>query len=83
VEHLSRSEHEAYVHKMITLVRLARILVILLLATFTLTFVIGVARPETGAIEKLVLLGLVAGSVVLAAKVSTLASKAEGRLQRH
>jgi hypothetical protein len=68
---------------MITLVRLARILVILLLATITLTFVIGVARPETGAIEKFVLLGLVAGCVVLAAKVSTWASKAEGRLQRH
>ncbi len=68
---------------MITTVRLVRILVILLLATFTLEFVIGVARPETGAIEKIVLLGLVAGCVVLAAKVSTLATKAEGRLQRH
>ncbi len=56
---------------------------ILLLATFTLAFVIGVARPETGAIEKIVLLGLVAGCVVSAAKVLTLATKAEGRLQRH
>jgi tryptophan-rich sensory protein len=83
VEHLSRREHEAYVYKMITLVRLARILVILLLATFTLTFVVGVARPETGVIEKIVLLGLVAGCVVLAAKVSPLASRAERRLQRH
>ncbi|MCW2795627.1 hypothetical protein [Nocardioides sp.] len=68
---------------MIMIVRLARILVILLLAAFTLTLIIGVARPETGAIEKVVLLGLVAGCVVLAAKVSSLASRAEGRLQRH
>jgi len=43
---------------MITTVRLVRILVILLLTTFTLAFVVGVARPETDAIEKIVLPGV-------------------------
>ncbi len=62
---------------MITSVRLARILLILLLATFTITFVIGVGRPETGAIEKIVLLALVAGCVVLAANVSMWATTAK------
>ena len=50
--------------------RLGKIIVILLLATFTLAFVIGVARSETRALEKIVLLGLVVGCVVLAARVS-------------
>jgi len=68
---------------MITMVRLARILLILVLAALTVSFVVGLGRPEVGAIEKVALLALVAGCVVLAAKISTLASKAQERLQRH
>jgi hypothetical protein len=67
----------------ITLVRLARVLLILFLAFFTVSFVIGLGTPETGTIEKVVLLALIAGCVFLAAKVSTLATKAQTRLQRH
>jgi xanthine/uracil permease len=66
----------------VTLVRLGRIIVILLLATFTLAFVIGVARSETGAFEKIVLVGLVVGCVVLAARVSASSADAERRLRR-
>lgn len=66
-----------------TLVRLVRVLLILLLATFTISLVIGVGSPETGAVEKVVLLALIAGCVVIAAKVSTLATRAQERLQRH
>jgi len=67
----------------ITLVRMARVLLILFLAFFTVSFVIGLATPETGPIEKVVLLALIAGCVFLASKVSTLATKAQTRLQRH
>lgn len=64
------------------MVQLAKLLLILLLATFTISFVIGVGRPETGAVEKVVLLALIAGCVVLAAKVSIFATRAQERLQR-
>ena len=65
------------------MVRLARVLLILLLATFTISLLIGVGSPETGAVEKVVLLALIAGCVFLAAKVSTFAAKTQARLQRH
>jgi len=68
---------------MITVVRLVRILLILVLAALTVAFVVSLGRPEVGAVEKVALLALVAGCVVLAAKISTLASKAQERLQRH
>jgi hypothetical protein len=66
-----------------TLVRLARVLLVLFIAFFTLSFIIGIGSRETGAVEKVVLLALIAGCVFLAAKISTLAAKAQSRLQRH
>jgi ABC-type arginine transport system permease subunit len=74
---------KAYLQGVITLVRVARVLVLLLLAFFTVSLVIGVGTSETGVIEKVVLLALIAGCVVLAAKVSTFATKTQARLQRH
>jgi hypothetical protein len=53
------------------------------LAIFVISFVIGVGSSETGAVEKVALLALLAGCVALAAKVSTLAARAQERLQRH
>ena len=67
----------------ITMVRLARVFLILLLATFVISFVIGVGSSETGAVEKVALLALIVGCVALAAKVSTFAARALERLQRH
>lgn len=64
-------------------VGLAKIVLILLLTMFAVAFVVGVARPETGVVEKVALLALVAGCVVLAAKLSSLATKSRNRLQRH
>ncbi len=80
---LPRVAPKAYFQGVITLVRLARVLLILFIAFLTVSFVIGLGTPETGAIEKVVLLALIAGCVFLAAKVSTLATKAQTRLQRH
>lgn len=65
------------------MVRLARVLLILLLAALAISFVIGVGDSKTGAVEKVALLALIAGCVVLAAKVSTFAARAQERLQRH
>jgi hypothetical protein len=62
---------------------LARVLLILLLAAFAISFVTGVGSSETGAMEKVVLLALIAGCVVLAAKVSAVATDVQQRLQRH
>jgi hypothetical protein len=73
---------EAYFRRVITVVRLARVLLILLLATLALSFVIGVGNSETGAVEKVALLALFVGCVALAAKVSVLAGWAQERLQR-
>jgi hypothetical protein len=59
------------------------VLVLVLLAFFTASLVIGLANSETGVLEKLVLLALIGGCVCLAAKVSSLAATAQARLQRH
>jgi hypothetical protein len=67
----------------ITLVRLARVLALLLLAVLAVSLVIGLGTSGTGAIEKVVLLALMAGCIYLAAKVSTFAARAQARLQRH
>jgi hypothetical protein len=56
------------------------VLVLLLLALSTVTLVIGLGTSETGVVEKVVLLALIAGCVSLAAKVSTLATRAQARL---
>ena len=68
---------------MIALVRVVRVLVLLLLALFTVSLVIALGTSGTGVIEKMVLLALIAGCFVLAAKVSTLATKAQARLHGH
>jgi hypothetical protein len=65
------------------MVRLARVVVLLLLAFVTLSLVIGLGTSETGFLEKVVLLLLIAGCIFLAAKVSTFATRTEARLQRH
>jgi len=67
--------------KVITLVRLTRVLLTLVLAIFIVSFIIGVARPETGVVEKIVLLALIAGCICLAARVSTWATRAASAAQ--
>jgi len=67
---------------MITAVRVARLLLILVLAFMTISFVMGVGTSGTGPLEKLVLVGLIAACVYAAAKVSTFAEWAARRLAR-
>jgi hypothetical protein len=80
---LPRTPTWAYLARVIALVRLVRALVLLLLAFFTVSLVIALGTSGTGVIEKMVLLALIAGCVFLAAKVSTLATRAQARLHGH
>jgi hypothetical protein len=65
------------------LIRLVRVLLILVLAAFALSFIVGIGTQETGAVEKVVLLALIAGCVFAAAQVTKLASRLQARIPRH
>jgi hypothetical protein len=67
---------------MLTVIRLARVLLTLVLAAITLSFIIGLARAETGPVEKVVLVALIVGCVVLAAKLATWSTRAQARFTR-
>jgi hypothetical protein len=66
---------------MVTLIRLARVFLILLLAMFAVMSVIGVATPETGVVEKVVLVALFGACVFLAAQVTSLATRFTRRVE--
>ena len=66
---------------MILIVRALRVLLTFVLAALVIASAIGVSRPETGVYEKLVLLVLIAGSIVLAAKFSTWSTRAQARIR--
>jgi hypothetical protein len=65
---------------MITVVRATRVLLILILAMLTVSFVIGLATSSTGWMEKVVLLLLIGGCIYAAAKVTTLGERVVERL---
>ena len=66
---------------MITLIRVGRVLLITVLALMTVASVVGVVRPETGPLEKAVLMGLIGSCVLLAAKVTASAERWQHRLR--
>jgi len=66
-----------------TLVGLVRVLALLVLAVVAMSLVIGVARPETGVLEKVGMLLLLVGCVAAAAKISSMAATWRGRLRHH
>ncbi len=67
---------------MLTIVRLARVALTLALAVITLSLIIALARPETGPVEKVVLVLLVAACFVLAARIATWSARAQAWIQR-
>ena len=73
----------AYFGRVITLLRIARVLLLLFLTYFVVALVIGLATSETGVIEKVVLVPLIAACVFLAGKISSFAMRAQARLPRH
>jgi hypothetical protein len=68
---------------MVTLVRLARALLLLVLTFVVLSLVIGIGSGSTGVLEKVVLVLLIVGCVAVAAKISTVAGSIQTRVQRH
>ena len=68
---------------MVNVVRVARALVIVVLAFMAVSFVIGIGTPSTGLLEKALLLVLIGGSVYAAARVTTLSKRIVDRLDRH
>jgi hypothetical protein len=67
---------------MTTVVRAARVLLILLLALLAISFVIGIGTSSTGVLEKVVLLSLIGGCVYAAAKISSLSERMVQRLRQ-
>ena len=65
------------------LIRLVRVLLILVLAVFAISSIVGIATPETGAVEKVVLGALFVGCVFAATQVTYLASRLQERVPRH
>jgi hypothetical protein len=73
----------AYRREVVTIVRLVRLAIMLVLVLLTVSFVVGIGTGTTGWLEKLVLIGLIAVCVYLAARVSAAATRLQTRLQRH
>jgi len=66
----------------VTAIRLARVLLTLVLALVTISSIIGLATPDTGAVEKVVLVAVIVGCFLLAAKIATWSTRAQARLSR-
>lgn len=65
------------------LIRVVGALLIMALAVFAISSIVGIATPETGAVEKAVLVALFAGCVLAAAQVTNLASRLQEHVPRH
>ena len=65
---------------MVAVLRVARVLIILLLAFMVISLVMGIGTSSTGVFEKIVLLALIAGCVFASAKVTDVTEWAAKRL---
>lgn len=66
---------------MSTVVRMTRVLLILMVAMLTISFVTALGSSNTGLVEKVVLLILIGGCVYATAKVTSLSEWLVRRLQ--
>ncbi len=69
------------VTSMITVVRTARVLLILMLAMLAISFIMALGTSSTGLLEKVVLLLLIGGCVYAAARITTLSEWMVQRLR--
>jgi hypothetical protein len=74
--------HRRTVAAVVTVIRLARVLLTLVLAVITTSLIIGLFMRETGPVEKVVLVALIAGCFVLAAKLATWSARAQAWVSR-
>ncbi len=68
---------------MVVLVRAARVILLLVVAALTVSLVVSMGSSGTGPVEKIVLVALIAACVVLAAKLTSVATAVEKRLHPH
>ena len=66
-----------------TLIRVARVILLLVLAFLAVSFIVGLARPETGVVEKVGLVALLAACVLVAAKVTDWTTRLRDRVSTH
>ena len=66
---------------MTTVVRATRVLLILMLAMLATSFIMGLGTSSTGLLEKVVLLVLLVGCIVAAAKITTLSERIVERIR--
>lgn len=67
---------------MVTVIRLTRVLLTLVLALVTISSIIGLATPDTGPVEKVVMVALIVGCFLLAARLATWSTRAQARVSR-
>jgi hypothetical protein len=60
--------------------RLVRVLLLLLVASAVITLTVALVNVDTGYAEKIVLVGMIAGLVYLAARVPTYVERLQARL---
>jgi hypothetical protein len=72
----------AYSPKMRVSMRVLRVLLLLLVATAILSLTMALSTADTGIAEKVVLVGLIAVCVYLAARVPVFVARLQARLQR-
>ena len=65
---------------MAVLIRVARVVLLLLLACLVVSLIIGLFRPETGLVEKVTLVALIAACFGLGAGLTTAAARLQRRL---
>ncbi len=67
---------------MVALIRVARVALLLILAVIAVSLVIGIARPVTGGVEKVVLGTMFLGSLAVGTAVRAVAARLEVRAAR-
>ncbi len=68
---------------MVVLVRAARVILLLVVAALTVSLVVSMGSSGTGPVEKIALVALIAVCVVLAAKLTSIATAVEKGLHPH
>ena len=68
--------------RVITVVRVTRVLLMIVLAFLAISFVMGVGTSSTGPVEKVALVLLIGGCVYAAAKITAVSERLVHRLAR-
>ena len=73
---------DAYLLRVITFVSVVRVLLLLAVSATAISLVMGIARPETGATEKVVLVVLIGGWIYVARLITSWAANVKEHMLR-